>query len=70
MVERVTYLGFEVRVELALTGGGTVWAQVTRSRPSSSSSSRARSSGLARGTPRSFENGGGPQTAELTLSSA
>ena len=30
MVERVTYLGFEVRVELALTGGGSVWAQVTR----------------------------------------
>jgi len=29
-VERVVYLGFEVRVELALDGGERLWAQVTR----------------------------------------
>jgi sulfate/thiosulfate transport system ATP-binding protein len=29
-VERVVHLGFEVRVELALSDGGDVWAQVTR----------------------------------------
>ena len=29
-VERVVYLGFEVRVELALAGGERLWAQVTR----------------------------------------
>ena len=31
MVERISHLGFEVRVELALAGGETVWAQITRS---------------------------------------
>jgi sulfate/thiosulfate transport system ATP-binding protein len=31
MVERVTHLGFEVRVELALASGPTMWAQITRS---------------------------------------
>jgi sulfate transport system ATP-binding protein len=29
-VERVTYLGFEVRVDLRLTRGGTMWAQLSR----------------------------------------
>ena len=28
MIERVVYLGFEVRVELVLPDGGRVWAQV------------------------------------------
>ena len=30
MVEEVVYLGFEVRVELSLSDGQKVWAQVTR----------------------------------------
>ncbi|MGZ4384253.1 MAG: sulfate/molybdate ABC transporter ATP-binding protein [Gaiellaceae bacterium] len=29
IVERVVHLGFEVRVELALAGGGSIWAQIT-----------------------------------------
>jgi sulfate/thiosulfate transport system ATP-binding protein len=31
MVERVSHLGFEVRVELVLASGPTMWAQITRS---------------------------------------
>ncbi len=30
MVDRITHLGFEVRVDLGLTGGGTTWAQLSR----------------------------------------
>jgi sulfate/thiosulfate transport system ATP-binding protein len=30
MVERIVRLGFEIRVELGLAGGGDVWAQLTR----------------------------------------
>jgi len=29
-VERLTHLGFEVRVELALADGGRLWSQITR----------------------------------------
>jgi sulfate transport system ATP-binding protein len=32
MIERVTHLGFEVRVEFTLPNGETAWAQVTRER--------------------------------------
>jgi sulfate transport system ATP-binding protein len=32
MVERVVHLGFEVRVELLLADGTSVWAQTTRER--------------------------------------
>jgi len=70
MVERVSYLGFEVRVELALTGGGTVWAQVTRSE---AEQLELQPGQIVWARPRHakvFENGGGPQTAELTLSQA
>jgi hypothetical protein len=42
MIDRVTHLGFEVRVELSLGAGETTWVQTTRGRPRSSSSGRAR----------------------------
>jgi sulfate/thiosulfate transport system ATP-binding protein len=32
MIDRVTYLGFEVRVELSLGEGETTWVQTTRGR--------------------------------------
>ena len=70
MVERVTYLGFEVRVELALTGGGTVWAQVTRSEAEQLELQQGQIVWARPRHAKVFENGGGPQTAELTLSSA
>ena len=66
MVERVTYLGFEVRVELALTGGGTVWAQVTRSEAEQLELQQGQIVWARPRHAKVFENGGGPQTAELT----
>ena len=38
MIERVVYLGFEVRVELLRRDGSRVWAQVPRDRGRASSS--------------------------------
>lgn len=67
MVERVSYLGFEVRVELALTGGGSVWAQVTRAE---AEQLELQPGQIVWARPRHakvFENGSGAQTAELTL---
>ena len=67
MVERVTKLGFEVRVQLALTGGSSIWAQVTRSEADELELVAGQIVWARPRHAKVFENGGGPTTAELTL---
>jgi sulfate transport system ATP-binding protein len=67
MVERVTKLGFEVRVQLALTGGGSVWSQVTRAEAEELELVAGQIVWARPRHAKVFENGGGPSTAELTL---
>ena len=67
MVERVTKLGFEVRVLLALTGGGSAWAQVTRAEAEEMELAEGQIVWARPRHARVFENGDGPRTAELTL---
>lgn len=67
MVERVTRLGFEVRVQLALTGGDSIWAQVTRTEADELELAAGQIVWARPRRARVFENGSGPTTAELTL---
>ncbi len=67
MVERVTKLGFEVRVQLALTGGDSIWAQVTRSEAEELELVAGQIVWARPRHAKVFEGGGGPATAELTL---
>ena len=68
MVERVTRLGFEVRVELALSGGGTIVAQVTRAEAEELELVAGQIIWARPRRARVFE-GEGPKTAELSLAS-
>jgi sulfate transport system ATP-binding protein len=67
MVERVTRLGFEVRVLLALTGGGSIWAQVTRTEADELELVKGQIVWARPRHAKVFQNGDGPSTAELTL---
>ena len=68
MVERITQLGFEVRAELALKGGDTIWAQLTRIEAQQLELNEGQIIWARPRHARTFENGHGPSTAELTLS--
>ena len=67
MVERVTKLGFEVRVQLALAGGNSIWAQVTRSEAEELELAAGQIVWVRPRHAKVFENGSRPATAELTL---
>jgi sulfate transport system ATP-binding protein len=66
MVERVAYLGFEVRVELELAGGGTIWAQVTRSEAEQLELQNGQIVYARPSRAKVFDENG-PRTGELTL---
>jgi sulfate transport system ATP-binding protein len=54
LVERVIHLGFEVRVELTLDDGRSLWAQVTRGRAEELELERGQIVGAQIGAPRVF----------------
>jgi sulfate transport system ATP-binding protein len=66
MVERVAHLGFEVRVELELAGGSTVWAQVTRSEAEQLELEKGQIVYARPSRAKVFDENG-PRTGELTL---
>jgi sulfate/thiosulfate transport system ATP-binding protein len=66
MVDRVTHLGFEVRVELSLAGGSTVWAQITRNDAELLEIEPGQIVHVRPNRSRVFD-GDGPRTGELRL---
>lgn len=66
MVERVAYLGFEVRVELELAAGGTIWAQITRSEAEQLELEKGQIVYTRPSRAKVFDENG-PRTGELTL---
>jgi sulfate transport system ATP-binding protein len=65
VIERLIYLGFEVRVEMALEDGQHLWAQVTREEVERLELQRGQSVGLDLSRGRAFE----PDTPALVTSS-
>jgi sulfate transport system ATP-binding protein len=66
-VERVVRLGFEVRVELAMSGDREIWAQVTREEAERLDLEEGRTVHVRPRRAKKFEegtNGGDPATAE------
>jgi sulfate transport system ATP-binding protein len=68
MVERVTKLGFEVRVQLALANGDMAWAQVTRAEAEELELEAGQIVYARPSRARVFDDANGPRTAELSLS--
>jgi sulfate/thiosulfate transport system ATP-binding protein len=66
MVDRVAYLGFEVRVELTLPAGGTIWAQVTRAEAEQLELEEGQIVYARPSRAKTFDENG-PQTGELKL---
>ena len=67
MVERISHLGFEVRVELALAGGETVWAQVTRAQAEQLELEEKQIIYARPSSARVFDEEGSRPAGELTL---
>ena len=63
MIERVSHLGFEVRVELSMASGDRAWAQVTRAKAEDLELEQGQIIFARPSRTRVFENGKGPDTA-------
>ena len=63
-IERVTHLGFEVRVELAMPDDGRMWAQVTRAEAGELNLEEGQAV-YVRPSRRKTFNGGEPNTEEI-----
>ena len=63
-IERVTHLGFEVRVELALPDDGRMWAQVTRAEAGELNLAEGQAVYVRPSRQKTF-NGGEPNTEEV-----
>lgn len=58
MIERITHLGFEVRVEFTLPNGEAAWAQVTRERAEELELAEKQIVYVRPGTSKVFNNSG------------
>ena len=70
MIERIVHLGFEVRVEFILGGGGSLWAQVTRAQAEELELAPRQIVYVRPSTARVFDqpaNGSHPTTEELQV---
>ena len=63
MIERVSHLGFEVRVELSMASGDRAWAQVTRAEAEELELEQGQIIFARPNRAKVFENGSGPGTA-------
>ena len=63
MIERVSHLGFEVRVELSMANGDHAWAQVTRAQAEELELEEGQIIFARPSRAKVFENGDGPPTA-------
>jgi sulfate transport system ATP-binding protein len=66
-VERVTHLGFEVRVELSLADGDHLWAQVTRAEAQRLELAEGQSVNVRPARKKVFSEDGEPRTEEVPV---
>ena len=67
MIERLVHLGFEVRVELTLADGDTLWAQITRAEAQQLELAEGQIVYARPSRARVFDDSGSPSTAELAV---